>query len=282
MEHFDAQVNGIRLHVASTGSGQPVVLLHGFPEFWYSWRCQLRALAQAGFRAIAPDLRGYNRSDRPKSLSSYRVRELVADTEQLIEQYAGGKAFLVGHDWGGVIAWCLAAKRADLIVRLAILNAPHPAAYRLALRKHPMQLLRSSYVLGFQIPWLAERLISFGDFWPLERVLREEPTNRDAFTSVDIARYKDAFRTPGALTAALSYYRAALRYPDDQWSESKKVAVPTLVIWGDRDPYLGKYLTNDLQRWVTDLRVEHLPKVSHWVQNDAAETVNRLLIGFFR
>lgn len=282
MEHFDAQVNGIRLHAVSTGFGQPVILLHGFPEFWYSWRSQLPALAQAGFRAIAPDLRGYNCSERPKPLSSYRLRELVADIEQLIEHYADSKAFVVGHDWGGVIAWCLAAKRADLIGKLAILNAPHPAAYRLALRKHPVQWLRSSYVLGFQIPWLAEGLISLGDFWPLERVLGEEPTNRDAFTSEDIALYKDAFRTPGALTAGLNYYRAALRYPGDQGTQPQKVNVPTLVIWGDRDPYLGKYLANDLHRWVPDLRIEHLPEVSHWVQNDAPETVNRLLVGFFR
>lgn len=194
VEHFNAQLNGIRLHIAAAGDGEPVVLLHGFPEFWYSWRSQLPALADAGFRALAPDLRGYNLSERPKALRCYAVRELVADIEQLIENHANGGACVVGHDWGGIIAWRLAATRPNLVRKLAILNAPHPAAYQRALRRHPSQWLRSSYVLAFQIPWLAERLLSLGDFWPVERVLRVQPINPVAFTADDIARYKEVFR----------------------------------------------------------------------------------------
>ena len=281
MEHFDAEVNGIRLHVAATGSGDPVVLLHGFPEFWYSWRKHLPTLGAAGFRALAPDLRGYNLSERPDTLRSYRGRELTADIEQLIERYASGRACLVGHDWGGVIAWRVAALRPDLVRKLVILNAPHPAAYQRALRTHPMQWLRSLYVMAFQVPWVAERLLSLGNFWLLEKTLQRQPSNRSAFTVEDIARYKEAFRSPGGVTARLNYYRAALRYPNDLWGEPQRVNVPTLVIWGDRDPYLGKHLTADLHRWVADVRVEHLPDVSHWVQNDAPEAVNRLLIDFF-
>lgn len=215
MEHFEAELDGIRLHVAASGSGEPVVLLHGFPEFWYSWRSQLPALAAGGFRALAPDLRGYNQSDRPKGISVYAGRHLVQDVIQFIERHADGKASVVGHDWGGIIAWRLAAVRPDLVRRLVILNAPHPAAFRRALLTNPMQWVRSSYVLLFQVPWLSERLISARDFRLIERAFKTQPTNANAFTPADIARYKEAFTRPGAITAGLNYYRAALRYPQD-------------------------------------------------------------------
>jgi pimeloyl-ACP methyl ester carboxylesterase len=280
MEHFDAQLDGIRLHIAASGAGDPVVLLHGFPEFWYSWRSQLPALAAAGFRALAPDLRGYGDSHRPKGIEAYSTERLVADIVQLIERVAGGNAHLVGHDWGGVIAWRLAAMRPDLVRKLVILNAPHPQAFRRVLRTNPVQWLQSSYVLLFQIPWLAERLVSAGDFWLMEQTFKYQPANPNAFTAADIARYKQAFRQAGAITAALNYYRAALRYPGDLRSGPQTVTVPTLVIWGDRDPYLSKQLTKDLDRWVTQLEVEHLPDASHWVQNDAPQKVNQLLSDF--
>src|SRR5262249_33835635 len=148
--HRHALVGGLRLHYVEAGAGPPVLLLHGFPEFWYSWRHQLPALAGAGFRAWAPDLRGYNESEKPAGVRNYRVRLLVEDVAGLIRHTGAGRATVVGHDWGGVIAWRLAMDRPELVERLVILNAPHPGAFLRELR-NPAQWLRSAYVLFFQL-----------------------------------------------------------------------------------------------------------------------------------
>jgi pimeloyl-ACP methyl ester carboxylesterase len=279
--HREVSVGAVRLHCVEAGRGEPVVLLHGFPEFWYSWRHQLPALADAGFRAVAPDLRGYNQSDRPAGVSRYRVGELVEDVAGLIDDL-GGRAHVVGHDWGGVLAWRLAALRPELVGRLAVLNAPHPAAFRRELGRDPGQWVRSSYILFFQLPWLPEVTLRSGDFAALERAFREQPVNPAAFSAADVAEYKRALSVPGGLTGPLNYYRAAFRYPRDLHGPPQTVRVPTLLIWGRRDRYLSAQLTEDLGRWVPDLRVERIADASHWVQNDAPERVNRLLIDFFR
>jgi pimeloyl-ACP methyl ester carboxylesterase len=270
----------VRLHYVEAGRGEPVVLLHGFPEFWYSWRHQLPALAEAGFRAVAPDLRGYNASGRPAGVVNYRAAKLVADLVGLVRDLTPGRAFVVGHDWGGVLAWRLAARYPELVHKLAILNAPHPAAFRAALRRNPGQWLRSAYVLFFQLPWLPEWVLRSRDFALLERAWHRQPVHPAAFRDEDIAAYKRALRKPGALTGPLHYYRAALRYPRDLYGPPQAIPVPTLLIWGQRDPYLSVHLTEGLDRWVPDLRIERIPDASHWVQNDVPDRVNRLLIHF--
>jgi pimeloyl-ACP methyl ester carboxylesterase len=278
--HHFTPLGDLTLHYVAAGAGAPVVLLHGFPEFWYSWRRQLTALATAGLRAIAPDLPGYNESDKPQTVKRCRVRALVADVARFIENVAGGPAVVVGHDWGGLLAWRLAATYPALVKKLAILNAPHPAAYRETLRRDPAQWFRSAYVFFFQLPALPEALIRAGDFTLLERAWRSQPVHRGAFTESDVVRYKEALRRPGALTATLNYYRAALRFSRDIYGSPQQVRVPTLVIWGERDPYLGVRLLEGLPRWVPDLCIERIPHASHWVQNDVPERVNQLLIDF--
>ena len=280
MEHLQLQLGEVSLHVVAAGQGPAVVVLHGFPEFWYSWRLQISALATAGLRAIAPDMRGYNLSDKPSGLSEYALDKLVADVANLIEQQAGGHAFVVGHDWGGVVAWRLAALRPDLVRKLAVLNAPHPAAYRRVLGNNPLQWLRSSYILLFQIPWLAEWIIRAGDFWLIERAFKRQASPA-AFSAADIERYKAALRQPEALTSALNYYRAAFWHSRSLFGPPQIISVPTLLIWGERDLYLSNQLTRGLNRWVSDLRIARLPTASHWVQNDSPEAVNNLLIDFF-
>jgi pimeloyl-ACP methyl ester carboxylesterase len=271
--------NGIRLHLVEAGAGPLVVLLHGFPEFSYSWRRQLPALAAAGLHAVAPDLRGYNESDRPPSVRDYRLRHLIDDVAGLITALGEQRAAIVGHDWGGAIAWKLAMLRPDVVERLVILNAPHPAAFARELRR-PMQWLRSWYMLFFHVPWLPEWLLSAGDFALLARTLRTEPVSRDAFSPVDVQEYKRAFARRGALTAAINYYRALARYPGEMRRGDRAITVPTLLIWGERDRYLGVGMTERLERWVPNVRVVRLANASHWVQNDAAAEVNRLLIDF--
>lgn len=281
VQHREARVNGVRLHYVEAGSGPLVLLLHGFPEFWYSWRHQLPALAEAGFLALAPDLRGYNLSDKPTGVNAYRLDKLLADVLGLIQQAGAERVALVGHDWGGVIAWHLAMHDPQVIDKLIILNAPHPAAYRRELRSWK-QLLKSWYVFFFQVPRLADQVLGAGDFYWLDRLLRGQPAHREAFTEEDVRRYKQALARPGALTAALNYYRA-LRHPLHRSpQDTVPVAAPTLLLWGERDSYLSVELTEGLNVWVPNLTVVRFPDVGHWIQNEVPERVNRLMIDFLR
>jgi len=282
LTHHTATVNGVRLHYVEAGTGPLVVLLHGFPEFWYSWRYQIPALAEAGFRVLAPDLRGYNESDKPAGAANYRVELLSADLVGLLQSAGAERAHIVGHDWGGALAWDLAMRHPERVERLVVLNAPHPAAFLRELRT-PGQLLKSWYILFFQLPWLPEWWLGRGDLAFLERILKEEPVRPHAFTDADVAAYRAAFRQPGALTAALNWYRALLRRgPRQLRRELRVIDVPTLLIWGERDRYLGVRLTKGLEPWVRRLRIERLPNASHWVQADAPEQVNAWMVGFLR
>jgi len=276
--HRKEAVNGVRLHWVEAGSGPLVVLLHGFPEFWYSWRHQIAALSRAGFRVVAPDLRGYNESDKPAGVRHYRLSVLVDDVAGLIRRAGESRAAVVGHDWGGLIAWQVAMRRPEVVAKLAVLNAPHPAAMQRELR-WPMQWLRSWYILFFQLPWLPEWYLRSRDYAFLDQALLRPPARPGAFSAEDVAEYKRALDRPGALTATLSYYRGLFRFRRDAASY-RSIAAPTLLIWGERDRYLGVRLTEGLERWVANLRVERLPDASHWVQNDAPEQVSRLLIEF--
>ena len=279
--HREAVIGGLRLHYVDAGSGDsewpPIVLLHGFPEFWYGWRSQIPALVAAGFRVIALDLRGYNCSAKPPRVSDYRVQSLVDDVLGLID-HLGGRAHLVGHDWGGVIAWHAAMRAGTTIDRVVILNAPHPAAYLREVRR-PAQLLRSWYAFFFQFPWLPEAIIRFNDFRSLRRMFRADPANREAFSEGDVARHVEAFSKPHALESAINYYRAAFRQgPTRLSNQIKQLDRPVLLIWGERDRYLVPELTEGLEPWVPDLRIERLPDATHWVQHDDPEHVNQLLI----
>ncbi len=273
--HRYADVNGVRLHYVEAGAGPPVLCLHGFTDFWFAWRHQLPALAAAGFRALAPDLRGYNLSAKPPGVRSYRVEALLGDVVGLIRHAGVERAVVVAHDWGGVLAWLLAAFHPAAVERLVILNAPHPAAYLREVRTLG-QLLRSWYVFFFQLPLLPEALLRAGDYALVERALR-----RAEFTPEAICKYKQALAVPGALTAGINWYRAAFRRglrPDPRMLQP--LHTPTLVIWGERDPYLSLRLLDGLEKWVPGVRIERFPSSGHWVQNDAAEAVNRLLLTF--
>lgn len=277
--HGEVMVNGVRLHYVEAGTGPLVLLLHGFPEFWYSWRHQIAALAAAGFRALAPDLRGYNLSDKPLGVSAYRMEILLEDVAGLIRHAGEEKAVLVGHDWGGAIAWYFAMQHAEMVERLIILNAPHPAAFRRELRSWT-QLRKSWYMFFFQAPVLPELLLGLDNYDWIGRVLRRQPVRSEAFTLEDLRRYQHAFARPGALTAALNYYRAMGNPLRAAKREVVPITVPTLLLWGEQDAYLSPRLTEGLDAWVPNLRVVRFPDVSHWIQNDAPERVNRLMIDF--
>jgi pimeloyl-ACP methyl ester carboxylesterase len=287
--HGQAVVNDVRLHYVAAGDeADPlVVLLHGFPEFWYSWRRQIPALAEAGFRVVAPDMRGYNRSEKPRGVGSYRPDVLVADVSGLVEYFDCEQARVVGHDWGGLVAWATAIRRPAVVEKLTVLNAPHPERYRRELRRNPEQWRRSWYAGGFQLPWLPEFLLGARDCERVAEMLRET-ANPGTFDETDLQRYREAACRPGALTAMLNYYRAAFREEVRETVRallggerpSREVRVPTLLVWGEDDPALGVELTDGVERWVPDLRVERFPDATHWVQNDRPEAVSESVVDF--
>ncbi|HEX5269697.1 MAG TPA: alpha/beta fold hydrolase [Gemmataceae bacterium] len=292
VRHKYATVNGVRLHYAEalpaeadpnrTANVPLCLALHGFPEFWYAWRHQLPALAAAGFRAIAPDLRGYNLSGKPRGVTRYGVAHLVADAAGLVRATGHPRAAVVGHDWGGAVAWALAMRHPELVERLVVLNAPHPAAYLRELRT-PSQLLRSWYVFFFQLPGLPEWFLRRHEFAFLDRALRRQVVRPGAFTDEDVRLYKEALGRPGALTAALNYYRALFRGGLRRAREQvRPVTAPTLLLWGEQDRYLTPRLTEGLEPWVPDLRVERFADASHWLHAEWPERVNRLTVEFLR
>ncbi len=273
-----AEVNGVRLHYAEAGSGPLVVLLHGFPEFWYSWRHQIPALADAGYHVVAPDMRGYNLSSKPAGWREYDAGALAGDVAGLVRHFGVESAHIVGHDWGAAVAYYTAMEHPEVVNRLAILNVPHPARM-LASFRTSRQLRKSWYMFFFQLPVIPERLLAANDFAAAKRALRAE--SPDAFSDADIERYVEAWSQPGALSAMINYYRAALRRsPRASLTRMRPIDLPVLVIWGQRDSVLGSELAEPERKWVSDVRVERLPEATHWVQHDAPERVNELLIGF--
>jgi epoxide hydrolase 4 len=282
MAHRWVDVGRLRLHCVEAGAGPLVVLLHGFPEFWYAWRHQIPALADAGYRVVAPDLPGYNTSDKPPQVRDYRPQVLAQDVADLIVALGASSAAVAGHDWGGGLAWLLAMHHPERIQRLVVLNAPHPVRFLKGLSSL-RQLRRSWYILAFQLPWLPERLVAARDFQALRRALRRQPTRPGAFTDEDIDRYVAAAAQHGALRAAINYYRAALRAnPLAQVHSLRHVDAPTLVIWGDQDRYLGRELAEPDRALVPDVRVERIAEASHWVQTDAPQRVNQLMVDFLQ
>ena len=277
--HRTVDIGEVRLHCAEMGQGPLVLLLHGFPECWVSWRNQMPALAAAGFRAVAPDLRGYGKSDKPPGLDAYRIEVLARDVARLVEALGAERAHVVGHDWGGAVAWFFAMWHPERLDRLAILNAPHPSRYSRA-RKLPRQWLRSSYILFFQIPWLPEALLRAGDSLVLRQLFRYDPERPGAYTAGDIDEIVAAAREPGALTGMLAWYRAMIQRPTHtRW---KPISRPVQVVWGEKDRYLLRDIAEPGRDWVPDLRFAPIPEASHWVQADAPEKVNGLLIDFLR
>jgi len=272
-------VGDVRLHVVSQGSGPPVLLLHGFPEFWYSYRHQMQALADAGFRAIAPDLRGYNLSDKPKGIAAYGIEKLADDVEGLIRALGHDRVHLVGHDWGGYLAWYVAAHRPHLVSRLVVLNGPHPKIMARELLT-PGQLAMSWYMFFFQLPVVPEKVVAKRE--SLERILRGwSPAAKTAFSDADIDAFTEAMQRPGAARAALNWYRAALRSPLRSL-RTPKIQAPTLVVWGELDRCLGLGQLRGLEREVRHLTVVRLPDAGHFVQQERAEEVSARIVDFLK
>jgi pimeloyl-ACP methyl ester carboxylesterase len=252
-----------------------VLLLHGFPAYWEDFRDQMDALAASGFRAIAVDLPGYGQSQQLRTVLDYRASLLAADLAGLIRALGLERVHVVGHDWGGTLAYCLAAEHPELVDRLIIINAGHPDALRKALRL-PEQMYRSWYVFLFQLPWLPEWLVTRRA--AMSMALRGMAVRPGAFSDTELDRYRGAMRAPGVAQAAINYYRAAFRAP---LRTERKVLQRTLVLWGEQDKALSAPLLLDsLTRWVPNVRIARFANAGHWLHHDLPEVVARHVIEF--
>lgn len=274
--------NGVELHAAEAGpeDGPLVLLLHGFPEFWYGWRKQIGPLAGAGYRVLAPDLRGYNLSQKPRVLDAYRLDVLAADVVGLMDALDRPAAALVGHDWGGIIAWVTAVLHPHRVEKLAALNAPYPPVSVRTLPRHPEQLLRSAYMYFFQLPGLSEAILRNNN-WELlvQGLLRT--SQEGTFSEADLDQYRRAWWKRGAITAMLNWYRALFRRPFPLPLEPR-FHMPVLMLWGARDFALGRELAEASIELCDNGRLVFFEGATHWVQHEEAARVNELLTGFFQ
>ncbi len=278
--HERIKAGKLDFHVASCGEGDRLALCqHGFPESWYSWRHQLPLLAKLGWKAWAPDLRGYGESERPKHLQDYAIELLMEDVANLIDAAGARETMLIAHDWGAIIAWYFAMRRLRPLSRLVILNVPHPAPMSRELRRW-RQLRRSWYALFFQLPWLPDRLLAARDARAVGQAFLRSSCDRSRFPEEVLDVYRRAASQPGATTAMLHYYRALVRGGGGARQAKlgfPVIETPTLMLWGEEDVALTKETTIGTDVYVRDLTLRYLPGVSHWVQQEAPEQVNAML-----
>jgi len=281
LEHLTFHNGAIRLHAVASGppDGPLAILLHGFPEFWYSWHQQIEPLASAGFRVIVPDQRGYNLSSKPRGAANYALSHLTSDVLVIAGQLNAEKFFLAGHDWGAAVAWSVALLHPQRVAKLAILNVPHPSVMRRYLASNRRQLRRSWYMFFFQLPFLPEAAFTAFNYRLGVRSLVRS-SREGTFSPDDLAQYRSAWSQPHALTSMINWYRAAFRFRT-QFPHST-VHVPTRILWGERDAFLLADMAHDSLRYCDSAELYTFRNASHWLQHEEPARVSELLIDFFR
>ncbi|MFP7169961.1 alpha/beta hydrolase [Terribacillus sp. 7520-G] len=286
VEHLTVKANGLNLHMAAAGpnDGKLVMLLHGFPEFWYGWKEQIVPLAEQGFRVLALDQRGYNLSDKPEGADHYVLDELRDDVLAVMRVFQREKAIIIGHDWGGAVGWHLAVTRPEHVEKFIAINMPHPAAMPRIFATRPLQWFKSSYMAFFQIQDVSERSLAANDYRGLTMALTKF-SQAGTFSPLDVDHYKEAWAKPGALTGMLNWYRALTeknnftRYAE---KDAVMVHVPTKIIWGIKDQFLLKKLAQESTKFCTDYELVYVDDATHWVHHEQPEIVNRLLKEFLK
>lgn len=280
LKHEYVKVNGVNLHVVKAGpeDGQLVILLHGFPEFWYGWRKQIEPLAEAGYQVWVPDQRGYNLSDKPAKVADYDIDLLAKDVASLIEAAGKQKAFVVGHDWGGLVAWWTATIYPEKVEKLIITNVPHPVVATNLIKSKPAQLLKSWYIFFFQLPWLPEKAMSRNN-WQLGLDSLRKTSRRGTFDEADLAEYSKAWSQPGAMTSMINWYRAFGRHAL-RWPKQVRIKPPTLILWGKRDAFIHPVAAQLSQDICEDAKLVYYEKASHWLQYEEAPDVNKRILEF--
>ncbi len=266
--------NGLTFAYDEAGGGPDIALcLHGFPESRFSWRHQLPMLAEAGWHAVAPDLRGYGDTTRPTGRAAYRLDRLVADAAALFDAFGARRRLLVAHDWGAIIAWQFAIRQVRPLDGLIIMNVPHPSVAGAVARRSLRQLRRSWYIFFFQLPLLPELLLGARHAQFIGDAFSGMAVDKAAFPPEVLAQYRALAARPGALTAMVNYYRA--NFMDIvRPGPAPPIEAPTLMVWGEEDSALGIELTDGYGPYVSDFTLNRLPGVSHWVQQEAPVRVN--------
>ncbi len=280
MEHLSIHTNGITLHtvVAGPKDGPLVVLLHGFPEYWGAWKSQIGPLVDQGYRVVVPDQRGYNLSDKPEEIEQYTLDLLRDDIVGLIKYFDRDRATLIGHDWGGAVAWHMASTKPQFVEKLIAINIPHPKAMAHVLAKNPVQWIKSSYMAFFQLPDLPEKALAADYFKTMANSL-VSTSRPDTFSEEKVEEYKEAWGQPGALTAMLNWYRALrqgslLQTPDDQ------IKVPVRIIWGEGDQFLSTMLAQESLTFCEDGELVLIGEATHWVHHEQPHILNMLIERF--
>jgi epoxide hydrolase 4 len=290
LEHRFAELAECRIHYVTRGEGEPILFLHGFPQFWFLWRRQLEDLGE-DHAVYAPDMRGYNLSCRPPEVEAYRMRHLLADTRELVDSLGVAPLTMVGHDWGGIVAWAFALKFPELLERLVIIDGPPPFTWNRDLRESPKQRDAVNYMLELSKPSPEpEEMLAANEFALIDNLMLRIGGRGAQLSEDERAAYHEAWSQPGALQGGLNYYRAARMgeqvaaggVPEEYSGKitSQTVSVPTLVIWGENDAALLPSLTRGLSEWVPNLRVEIVPDAGHWVPYERPEVVNALIREF--
>ncbi len=272
------RVGDVTLHVVEAGpaDGPLLVLLHGFPEFWWAWRRQITPLARAGYHVVVPDMRGFGLSDAPQAVADYRIETLAADVVALADGFGDGRFRLVGHDWGGIVAWAVGALHPGRLDRLVVMDAPHPDVWARQARRHPTQALRSTYVALFQLPRVPEAVLGARGFAGLRAMMRAS-ARPDTFAPGDLDRYAEAWARPGSLTGMLNYYRALRLLPAGGVG---RVAARTLVMWGEHDRFLERHVAEAGLAQCDDARLSVVAGATHWLHVEEPERVNAELAAF--
>jgi pimeloyl-ACP methyl ester carboxylesterase len=276
--------SGIKLHLVQKGDPKaPTILfLHGFPEFWYGWRHQLDFFVAQGFHVVAPDQRGYNKSDKPSAVKDYHIDLLAHDVIHLVQMLRKKKVYLVGHDWGAVVAWHLAIVYPQYFIKIGILNVPHPVVFLKNIKRNFNQLLKSWYMLFFQIPWLPEAGARLTKYYFFKQGMKNT-ANVGTFDEADIAQYQQAWAHENSLKYMIHWYRAAFRYPFNYkayWDTPIKV--PIQIIWGAKDAFLEYQLAEESLKHCENANLHPIPHATHWVALDAPDEVNKTLLTFFK
>ncbi|MFC7095813.1 alpha/beta fold hydrolase [Halobaculum marinum] len=277
VDHEFREVNGVGLHVVAAGDpADPlVVLLHGFPEFWYGWHRQIAPLVAAGYRVLVPDQRGYNRSGKPAGVRPYRLTELSRDVVELIRSDGYESAHIVGHDWGAFVAWDLALRHPERVDRLGVVNVPHPTVFRRTLLRNREQLRRSWYAFAFQLPFVPEWAAARDDFSLWVRLLAGSVPD-GTFTEADFDRYRRAWSHPRTARSMINWYRAVPRYP--RLPPRERVTAPTLIVWGEQDEALVPEMAPESRSYCDDGRLERFPNAGHFVTHERPDAVADLLV----
>jgi pimeloyl-ACP methyl ester carboxylesterase len=273
-------VNGIQLHVAEAGNAEAMVIifLHGFPEFWYGWRNQINYFVEKGYRVVVPDQRGYNLSSKPPKIKDYRMELLTKDISGLVKAIGADKVFLVGHDWGGAVAWAFAQTYPQLLSKLIIINVPHPKVMLQTLKRSWKQKFKSMYIGFFQFPWLPEKLLH----WKENKSLVDALVNTSlpgTFSEADVAKYKEAWQQSGSLRSMINWYRA-VRYGNIARVSSQKIPTPTLIIWGENDQFLIEQMAHDSLQYCENGQLHIIKDATHWVHHEKSGEVNKLISEF--